>query len=172
VGIIFLDWSAGRMLAFYYLDLCSVIIAYIAYNFIIEDIQENIGPVIMATAMIFLIYGLIFSAIISLTGEFGEEWKSPLDLYAPYFDVPLYLIGLLGVQVSTVKQYLKMPKDLGKSNFSFFLITYFFLIPSLILSSLLFLFINSNMKINMVISLLILRHFLEYKRNKSFEVDS
>lgn len=167
-GVVFLGWSPSKIVAFYFLEMCTLIFSYAIYHFIIKEAHDWVA-IITACIGMCVFMGFFFIMIINLTGEFEINKDNYFELFYPYYEVPVFLTSVIGAQIYNTKKYLHMGKEEGKPAFSFVLAYNLLLVPFMLFFSLFLAFINPNTKFNLILSLIIFRNFIEYKRYKSFQ---
>ena len=163
-GVVFMGMDPCRMYAFYYLEFATFLISYSVYN-VFADNRLEVGGIIISTLfMLFLMGFFIVMAMEILMPRNFDNVSDYTRLLYPYVDIPVYLISIIGAHTFNVKKYLSYETDGAKTEFSKLLMYNIFLIPALIFGSVIMLYLIDNIALSMILSLILLRNFIEYKR--------
>lgn len=168
VGALYLNWSPSRMLAFYYLEFCSTLIAFLIFAAIINKIENVFGALIGAIFICAIAWGL-FVLLVDLTGEFNLDRKDILTIYSPYLDAGIYVLGLINFQYNNVKRHLEIDTEI--TSFAIVLTFSFLFIPGILIFSSVLSSFNPDPKFNLIVSLILVRNIMEYIRYRSFITD-
>jgi hypothetical protein len=169
VGVIFFNWNPARMVGFYYLDICLCILSFVIYNFIIKNVS-SISVVLMATCLILF---LMYFAFLGLTGisnqlGFGNYHNNPIELFSPYYDFALFMTFSAIGHAYNIRKYISYPPVVAKPAFALFLGLSIFMIPGLFIFTVLLNQTHLPLNISILLSFIILRHYTEYRRYRSF----
>lgn len=167
-GVVILGWNPARMSAFYYLDTCIVILFFLIYNFILNRnfiISGIVAGVVIAGIMLFY-YRIVLD--ISVMFGFNKASDGITGLLYPYFDVAAFLSFAVFSYVADLKKWLSYDAAFAKPAFAKLLATNLLLIPGLLLGGALLHVFIQNEKVALIIALLVVRHFIEHMRYRSF----
>ena len=162
------------MIGFFYLDVCFCILSYFIYNILLKDVADIFSAFIATAFILFLMY-FAFLGLIAISNElkFGNYSNNPAALFYPYYDVSLYIICLCSAHVLNVRKYLSYNKEVAKPAFAIYTGLNLFLVPGLLILTVIFNQCHLPMKISLALALLIARHYTEYRRYKGFiEIES
>lgn len=168
-GVVLFGWNPARMIGFCFLDVCICLLSYIIYNFLSKYTREVV-VVFMATALIYFVFYFVLLGIASACNQMNTGHSSP-DLnqfFYPYYDVAIFLFGSASVHSLNVRKYLSFPVKIARPGFSIFIGLMIFMVPFLfIVNAALSAFLP--LKLSLIISLVSIRHYIEYRRYKSFK---
>lgn len=163
-GIIFRNLDPCRMYAFYYIEFATFLISYSIYN-VISDRRLDVAAILLSTLfMLFLMGIFILAAMKSIMPGKFENSNDFINLFYPFVDVPFYLVSIIGAHTLNVKKYLSFETDAAKTEFSKLLLYNFFLIPCLLIVAAFSFVYGTGIEFNMILALIVLRNFMEYKR--------
>ncbi|MFN8775448.1 MAG: hypothetical protein ACK5XV_01660 [Flavobacteriales bacterium] len=164
-GVLFLGWSPVRPVCFYFLELVSVIIAFMVFMGYREGFIFFPFNILGALLLVF-VYSMLMKLMLLITGVLPDPEMSLTDFYAPYYDVGIYLVVLVVMRVEDVRQYLSLPDDGGVVAFRFTLATELLLIPMLLFAVAFTQSLTGNPALGLVIPLSVMRTWMIWKRKK------
>lgn len=164
-GVLFLGWSPIRPVCFYFLELISIIMAFMVFNAFREGFAFL--PInIIGAAFIVLLFGAMLNAIVKLSGLMPDESASIADFYAPYYDVSVYVVMLVVARIADIRYYKGLPGEGGTVAFRFTLATELMLIPLLLFGVSIIYWWLGNGALGLIVPLVILRTFMIWKRRR------
>jgi hypothetical protein len=168
-GVLFMDWNPARMIGFYYLDVCFCILSFLIYHLLLRRNYEYLS-MFMATAIILATMYFLFYPLTEINYQlnYGDYRESPFKLFVPYYDVALYSILAFTAHILNVRKYLKYNSDTSKPAFSLYLGLVFLMIPTLWVLTFSLQLIQLSLKVSLVLSLILIRNFTEYRRGRGF----
>jgi hypothetical protein len=169
VGVLYFSWNPSRMVAFYILDTFVIIFCFITYSMLIEKAFSiatlALGlslTLLMATYLGFLLDSPIKSE------QFGEP-ADLMNLLYPYFDVTSFLASVIFANCIDLKKWLSFDFVFAKPAYGKILALHLAMVPMLVFGWVIVYIFVGNQVLSIIISLILVRHFIEYQRAHTFK---
>lgn len=150
-GVLYFKWNPDRIILFYCFDVGLCILSFIIYMIILKGytmIPNALTASIIVVGPIYLILKLL--------------------LTPPYFDFSVFLIFSVFAHIYDVKKYLQFNASVAQPGFALYIGMLFVLIPVLFFLPNLFESMDVSRSVSTVLTFILIRHFVEYKRYKKF----
>lgn len=164
LGVMYLGWSPVRVIGMYYLEVIGVMTGFIFFMSRNEIWQIKAVHFAGLIAMILVVTPWI-AASVSSTGMFDVQQKRLIQIYEPYFDVGLYVIGVFIVQHENYKQF----STIGETTFvayATYAASSLLFVPSLLVGAVILESATGSMPVAIVISIVVSRTLLEWMRKR------
>lgn len=150
-GVLYFKWNPDRIILFYCFDLGLCVLSFVVYNVILKG--YTMIPNALTASII--VVGPIYFLVKSL-------------LTPPYFDFSIFLTFSILAHVYDVKKYLQYEASVAQPGFALYTGMLFVLIPILYYLPKLFETLGISLDVSTVLTFILIRHFVEYKRYKKF----